>query len=198
MNDDAEIGVRLARREELATCAETLAAAFRDYPWTRHVIPADDYDARLAALQRLYLGYAHDQGIVAVAGEGAGAIALLRPDAAEPEAALIAQVVALHGDRIDRLDQTPSPAGAWRLETLGVHPGRQGRGIASRLLRFALDEVARRGGGPVVLDTSDARNVRLYERHGFRTTTRTDADGAPPVWRMTALVSADSPGGSSA
>ncbi|WP_431790425.1 GNAT family N-acetyltransferase [Microbacterium paraoxydans] len=188
MNDDTEVDVRLARREDLATCAETLAAAFRDYPWTRHVIPEDDYDARLAALQRLYLGYAHDQGIVAVAGEGAGTIALLRPDAAEPEAAFIAQVVALHGDRLDRVDQTPSPAGAWRLETLGVHPGRQGRGIASHLLHFALDEVARRGGGPVVLDTSDARNVRLYGRHGFRTTALTDADGAPPVWRMAAVV----------
>lgn len=189
MTDEPEIVVRLAGAGDLASCAETLAEAFQDYPWTRHVVPEDDYEGRLRALQLLYLGYAHEQGFVAVAGANSGAIALLRPDAAEPDPRLAERVVALHGDRLDRLGQAGPPSGAWRLETLGVHPSRQGSGIASRLLRFALDEVARRGGEAVALDTSDARNVRLYERHGFRTISHEDAKGAPPIWRMTAHLS---------
>ena len=181
-------GTRVAGPDDLAPGAETLAAAFREYPWTRHVIPDDDFDARLRELQHLYLGYAHEQGFVAVTPHRDGVLALVRPGADAPAPSLISRVVELHGDRVDRLDTAESPAGAWRLETLGVHPRSQGRGIASELLRFALAEVARRGGGAVALDTSDVRNVRLYERHGFRTTAHEPADGSPPVWRMTAHV----------
>ncbi|WP_119698356.1 GNAT family N-acetyltransferase [Microbacterium halotolerans] len=179
---------RLATVEDLPVSADTLAAAFEHYPWTRHVIPDEKYHQRLHNLQLLYLEYAHTHGIVAVAGNSDGVIALLPPDAPEPAPEMIDQIVRLHGDRIDRLDHADSPAGAWRLETLGVHPNRQGRGIASVLLTFALSEAARRGGEAVALDTSDPRNVRLYERHGFQTNTHTDAGEGPPVWKMSATL----------
>ncbi len=183
---------RLATIEDLPACGSTLAAAFEHYPWTRHVIPEDNYHQRLHDLQSLYVEYAHEHGIVAVAGDGVGVIALLPPDAPEPDPEMIDQIVQLHGDRIDRLNQNPPltdpPAGAWRLETLGVHPDQQGRGIASALLKFALAEVARRGGESVVLDTSEERNVRLYERHGFHTISHSETDDGPPVWQMIAHI----------
>lgn len=188
MTDERDLEVRLATHGDVSSCATTLAAAFRDYPWTRHVVPPDDYGERLRALQLAYLDYATEQGFVAVAGPAAGVAALIRPRAAEPDAAFLDRVIELHGDRIDRLDGAPFPAEAWRLETLGVDPGRQGFGIASSLLRFALDEVARRDGTIVMLDTSDARNVRLYERHGFRTISRRAVESGPSVWRMTTDV----------
>jgi ribosomal protein S18 acetylase RimI-like enzyme len=178
--------VRVPDAGDLAAAADTLAAAFEHYPWTRYVIPEEHYHERLCALQQLYLEYAHAHGIVAVAGNCDGVIALLPPDAPEPVPEMVDEVMRLHGDRISRLQQGDPPAGAWRLETLGVRPERQGQGIASELLTFALAEVVRRGGEQVVLDTSDPRNVRLYERHGFHTTTHTDTCHGPPVWAMTA------------
>lgn len=188
MIDEPEFGIRLAEHGDLSSCATTLTAAFRDYPWTRHVIPEEAYDERLRALQLAYLGYASEQGFVMIAGAAAGVAAMVRPHAAEPDAVLLGQVIQLHGDRIDRLDHSPFPAEAWRLETLGVDPSRQGPGIASSLLRVSLDEVTRRGGTLVMLETSDVRNVRLYERHGFRTTSRRATKNGPIIWRMTANV----------
>lgn len=177
---------RLADPDDLAAAAATLAAAFEHYPWTRYVIPQEHYHERLRALQQLYLEYAHAHGIVAVASHCDGVIALLPPDAPEPAPEMINEVMRLHGDRISRLQQSDPPAGAWRVETLGVRPERQGQRLASTLLVFALTEAVRRGCEQVVLDTSEPRNVRLYERHGFQTTTHTDTGHGPPIWTMTA------------
>ena len=84
-----------------------------------------------------YLDYAHKHGLVAVTADRDGAITLLPPDAPMPGQAMIDRVVDLHGDRIDRLDHAAPPAGAWRLETLGIRPESQGRGRASALVDFA-------------------------------------------------------------
>lgn len=175
---------RAATADDLVAAADTLTEAFAHYPWTRHVVPEDDYAARLHALQLLYLQHALEHGVVAVAADGDAVVALLPPDAPEPASEVVERVVELHGDRVDRLEQRPAPAQAWRLETLGVRPARQGRGLASALLSHALAEVGRRGGHEVVLETSEPRNVRLYERHGFGVTGRTDGADAPPVWTM--------------
>lgn len=181
---------RSATTDDLAAAADTLAEAFDDYPWTRHVLPEDDYVARLHALQLLYLQHAHEHGIVAVAGDVDAVVALLPPDAPDPAPAVVERVVELHGDRVDRLEHRPPPARAWRLETLGVRPAHQGRGLASALLAHALAEVARRGGHEVVLETSAPRNVRLYERHGFEVTGRAGGTDAPAVWSMSTAPAA--------
>lgn len=183
--------MRCAAATDLDAGAETLAEAFENYAWTRHVLPEDDYEERLRALQLLYLRYAQEQGIVAVTDACDGVIALLPPDAPEPDDDMVEQIVALHGDRLDRLDQTPSPADAWRLETLGVRPASQGRGIAAALLEFALAAIAERGAREVRLETSDPRNVRLYERHGFRVMSHSEPAEGPQVWQMSAALGVD-------
>ncbi len=176
--------VRHALLSDLKGAAETLAAAFASYPWTRYVLPEDNYLQRLRELQRLYLGYAHEHGIVAVTDNCDGVIALLAPDAPDPEPGIVERIVSLHGDRVERLGNAEPQTSGWRLETLGVRPEAQGRGRASALLDFALAEVALRGGGGVALETSDARNVQLYERHGFAVDSHTEEGGKPPVWVM--------------
>ncbi|SDD81271.1 GNAT family N-acetyltransferase [Streptomyces prasinopilosus] len=176
---------RLATIEDLAPAEETLTVAFMDYPWTRWVIPEDDYAKRLRELQRLYLRHALRHGVVLVTREHAGAAALLPPDAAEPSESTMEQIIALHGERIGRLTGSQPAPGAWTLETLGVRPSHQGRGLGSALIAHALRDVSRRGAQEVRLETSDARNVRLYERHGFHVTSCTDSGGGPAVWAMT-------------
>lgn len=175
-----------ADTSDIDTAARTLAAAFEDYAWTRYVIPDTDYRSRLLELQKLYLGYAHQHGVVGVTSKRDGVIALIPPSAPEPDSATVERIVDLHGDRIDRVASSKFSANAWSLETLGVSPEHQGKGRASALLDFGLEAVRAAGGSLVSLETSDHRNVRLYERFGFKVVREATQSGRPPVWAMTA------------
>ncbi|WP_110589040.1 GNAT family N-acetyltransferase [Microbacterium suaedae] len=185
--------IKHARPEDLAAAADTLAAAFEHYPWTRYVIPESGYADRLRELQGLYLDYAHTHGLVAVTVDRDGVIAVLPPEAPAPGQGVIDRILELHGDRAARLEHTEPPPHAWRLETLGVRPDSQGRGYASALITFAVREVAQRGGSLIALETSDPRNVRLYERHGFVIDAQRDDPERPPIWRLTATLNDSAP-----
>jgi GNAT superfamily N-acetyltransferase len=64
------------------------------------------------------------------------------------------------------LDRHPAGVSHQHLAILAVHPGQQGRGIGTALLRTghaALDDE----GMPAYLEASDARTRRLYLTHGY-------------------------------
>lgn len=177
--------VRHATTHDLPAAARTLAVAFADYPWTRWSVPADDHDRRLEDLQGLYLAHALAHGMVLVDDDVHGVLALLPPDAPRPDADVQDRVAALHGDRLAGLASVALPArspDAWELATLGVHPSHRGAGLGSALVVAALASAG--SSAPVALETSDARNVRLYERHGFVVTARTAVPRGPQVWSM--------------
>lgn len=181
---------RPASPPDVPAAARVLAAAFADYPWTRWTVPADDHERRLEELQALYLAHALEVGVVLVddASEVRAVVALLPPDAPEPAPAVQERVVALHGDRLAVLADValpPAPDDAWTLATLGVHPDHRGAGLGTALAEAGLAAAAERGATAVALETSDERNVRLYERLGFAVTARTELADGPVVWSMT-------------
>jgi [ribosomal protein S18]-alanine N-acetyltransferase len=55
------------------------------------------------------------------------------------------------------------------VQTIGVAPSAQGRGVGALLLGALLSEAARRGCSSVLLEVraDNAPAIRLYERHGF-------------------------------
>jgi ribosomal protein S18 acetylase RimI-like enzyme len=73
----------------------------------------------------------------------------------------------------------------WYLVVLGVDPSLQGRGFGSHLMAPALERCDRER-VPAYLETDTARNVALYERHGFEVTERFNLPGGtePPIWLM--------------
>ncbi|NEA84721.1 GNAT family N-acetyltransferase [Streptomyces sp. SID7958] len=185
---------RLATPDDLEPAADVLAAAFHDYPWTRYVVPEEDYAARLRGLQRLYLAHALEHGILVVSGDHDGVIALLPSDAPAPAADVVARIVELHGDRVERLGSAATEAAGeetWTLETLGVRAEARGRGVGSALIARSLRLATERGAAAVRLETSDERNVRLYERHGFHVSRHVERQEAPPVWHMRWVPAAD-------
>lgn len=196
MNAPGAVTPRRATPADVPAAARVLADAFDGYAWTDWVLPPDGRHARLVEVQGLYLAHAVAHGIVLVAddpdatGTGAGAagllgaVALVPVDVPPPDEAVWRRVAELHGDRVERLadvEPTEPPDGAWTLATLGVAPAARGAGLGSRLVAAAHDAL---GDVPVVLDTSDPRNVTLYERHGYRVVRRTDVPGGPSVWSM--------------
>ena len=86
------------------------------------------------------------------------------------------------------------PAGElWYLPMIGVDPVAQGRGLGSALLGYAL-AACDRDGLPAYLETSNPRNLALYERHGFRVGKVIQAGSSPPVWAMLREPRSESPG----
>lgn len=73
----------------------------------------------------------------------------------------------------------------WYLEAVGVDEGRKGAGIGTRLVKPVL-EVADATGTPCYLETVSERNVRWYERLGFRVDRENlpFLDGGPTYWTM--------------
>ncbi|AFR50067.1 GNAT family N-acetyltransferase [Gordonia sp. KTR9] len=137
----------------------------------------------------MYLGYALDHGVVLVTTDRCGVIALLPPDVPAPDEQFQAEVADLHGDRLAAVTgaETPAPpAGAWHLVTLGVRPGSQGKGLGSSLVRAGLAVLDDKTppGALVALETSDDRNVMIYERVGFVVTATTPVDTGLVVHSM--------------
>lgn len=179
--------IRAATETDVPAAAATLAAAFDTYPWTRWTVPADGYTTRLTRLQELYLTHAVHHGLVLVGEDLAGVAAFLPPDCPEPDEALQREIADLLGDRVSAAFGTGAPAppeNSWHLATLGVAPARTGRGLGTAMLEEGLGRIASSPSPRVSLETSDIRNVALYERFGFVISHVTEINGGPVVYSM--------------
>ena len=74
------------------------------------------------------------------------------------------------------LGPTPLTDGTYDLYWIAVDPATQGRGVGRALLAFAEDEVRRRGGRLLLIETSSqelyGNTVRFYERAGYELAAR--------------------------
>lgn len=146
---------------------------------------------RVATLQRIYLEHlALPFGRSYIDDSGNGVIAVLPPDAPEPDEATVEKIVELHGDRFERVLQAdeqlsalPVPDNAWSLATIGTTPRSRGTGLGSALLKHALAELDRTEQN-CWLDTSTERNLPLYQRFGFTIAGEISLTDGPTVWRM--------------
>ena len=75
----------------------------------------------------------------------------------------------------------------WYLPTIGVDPACQGRGIGAALMKHSLlrpDEE----GIPTYLESSNPRNISLYQRHGFEIMGEIKFGSSPTVTPMVRSV----------
>ncbi|MFD4946397.1 GNAT family N-acetyltransferase [Streptomyces sp. NPDC058239] len=179
---------------DIPTAVETLARAFADYPYTRHVVAADDHVDRIRRFQELCLtrvGMVY--GRVWVADRGRAVAVWATPDRdPSPAFAEVGPLLGhLTGDRAaayESAEQAIAPyrpqEPAWFLNTVGVTPEAQGRGLGSAVLVPGI-EAAARAGYPAFLETSSERNVKFYERLGFKVTAEVLLpDNGPRTWCM--------------
>jgi ribosomal protein S18 acetylase RimI-like enzyme len=71
----------------------------------------------------------------------------------------------------------------WYLPLIGVDPACQGKGYGSALLRYVTDRFDREG-AVAYLESSNPRNIPLYERHGFEQVARIQAGSSPTMVAM--------------
>ena len=75
------------------------------------------------------------------------------------------------------------PKDAWYLEYLGVDPSRHSLGLGSQLLKSSLAKIDDLH-EPAYLESSNPRNMSLYERHGFETVKKIQFGEGPPMHTM--------------
>lgn len=134
-------------------------------------------------------GFAH--GAAHLAGGGRAA-AMWLPPGVEPDNDRLEALTAKHTPEHQRADMDRVFAQmesyhpkepCWYLPLIGVDPVCQGRGYGSALLRHALAECDRNR-MPAYLESSNPRNIPLYQRHGFEIIGSIQAGTSPTVVPM--------------
>ncbi|WP_119295814.1 GNAT family N-acetyltransferase [Streptomyces sp. YIM 130001] len=186
--------VRPITDADVPTAVDTLARSFADYAFTRHVIAADGHEDRIRRFQELCLtriGMVYGRAWVADAGRAVAVWTTPDQDPSPAFAEIGTLLGDLAGDRApayESADQALAPhrpqEPAWFLNTVGVIPEAQGRGLGTAVLTPGI-EAAARSGHPAFLETSSERNVAFYKRLGFDVTAETPLpDGGPRTWCM--------------
>ncbi len=167
--------VAAAADSERGRALATLLLGFAGDPMMRWIWPsADQYLEHVPGFLEAFGGRAFEHGSAYTVADGAGA-ALWLPPGVEPDhdamGALMAATVP--GSRLEelggfgaRMAQFHPSAEHWYLPLLAVDPIAQGGGLGSRLMKHAL-AACDRDGLPAYLESSNPRNLSLYQRHGF-------------------------------
>jgi GNAT superfamily N-acetyltransferase len=192
--------VRAARRDEAALLGEVLADAFAEDPVFAWLISpqAGGRDNRLrtffTSMSRAYLRLGKPCYLT---GDGSAAALWAAPGAwAMPLSQVILEAApnglafrhrllrALRTQlQIERLHASQSQP-HWYLGYLGARGDRQGQGLGTQLLREVLASLDT-DSVPAYLESSNERNLALYERNGFRVVGELRALGhGPTIWRM--------------
>ena len=166
--------VQIATAADWAAATAVLTLAFSGDPAARWTWP--DPKIYLAAFPRFveaFGGAAFQKGSAHYI-EGAGSALWLPPGVDSDEAAMMELMrttadpaTASDGPQVMQQMMSYHPREPhWYLPLLGVDPARQGLGLGTRLLEHAND-MFDRDGIVAYLESSNPRNIGLYQRHGF-------------------------------
>lgn len=192
--DDAPDAIRVcsASADDEAAVTAILMLAFCANPPTRWLFPDPGRYVQLyPRFVRAFGGAAFAQGSADLLADGSGA-ALWLPPGIDFDAAALVELMseAIEPERRDvsfmllgELGRHRPSQPHWYLPLIGVDPARKLRGHGSTLLRHALRRCDR-DHMPAYLESSDPKNVPLYERHGFVVQATVQVADSPPLFPM--------------
>lgn len=171
----ADIEVRAASESERSRVVATITAGFITDPVARWVWPdPESYLANAPRFVAAYGGKAFDHGSAWVDENLLGG-ALWLPPGEAPDQEQLGGVVtssveeSKQADLFSALEELGSyhpDEPHWFLPLIAVDPVWQNRGIGSELMRYAVSK-CNETGTRAYLESSNPRNIPLYERHGF-------------------------------
>jgi ribosomal protein S18 acetylase RimI-like enzyme len=190
------MAIRLARPGEADVLGAALADALADDPVFRWLIPASRRrDERLGSFfTAMSSAYLRAGKPAYLGGDDAGAALWADPAASwqlQVDLGQLRAILGAFGPRVVRGVRTQMQLSSlhpgdphWYLGYLGVRRSRQGQGMGAALL----EEVLTRADDADVaayLESSNERNLTLYQRHGFQVVDELRLlRRGPPVWRM--------------
>lgn len=195
----AQVHVRRAVLGEADQVGAALADAFTDDPVFGWLIPfgvANRERRMVTFFTSMARTYLRRDKHVYLAGDGIGAALWSSPGSwalpmSEVARESMPALRAFGGNLLRALrtqleveSEHPKEPKHWYLGYLGVRCDHQGQGVGGLMLREVLDG-ADAAGVPAYLESSNEKNLSLYERHGFAVTTSYSALGhGPTIWRM--------------
>ncbi|CAN7142493.1 GNAT family N-acetyltransferase [Bosea sp. LjRoot90] len=167
--------VRSASRNEEGAVSAVIVLAFATDPMTRWSLgEAQTYLAVMPDLIRAFGAAAYDSDSAYVSDDFGGA-ALWLPPGVEPDIETLGHLIRKNADPaimpdvdaiFEAMERYHPKVPHWYLPLIGADPARQGQGIGSALMRHALARCDREGVA-AYLESSNPRNIPLYQRHGF-------------------------------
>ncbi|HEX6979787.1 MAG TPA: GNAT family N-acetyltransferase [Alphaproteobacteria bacterium] len=176
-------------REQLI---DVVTSAFETDPAARWIYPDPaQYRRQFPVFAQAFGGRAFEHGTAFYSGAFFGAALWLPPGIGPDEEALM---TLLEGTLRESEKQAAfavfeqmggyHPAEPhWYLPLIGVLPSMQGQGHGSALLQRVLRQCDK-DGTPAYLESSNPRNIPLYERHGFELLGTIQVETSPPIFPM--------------
>jgi len=167
-----------------------LTLAFSGDPMARWSLPDPaKYLATFSSIARAFGGSAFEKGTAYIANDFTGAALWLPPGAGPDEESLRKLFDENTSDDIkkdmqgifEQMEKFHPTEPHWYLPMIGVDPAHQGAGVGSALMTEALKTVDR-DGLIAYLESSNPRNISLYQRYGFEVIGEIQS-GSSPVLR---------------
>lgn len=167
--------VRDATGADQGAVVDVITLAFAADPMARWSLPnPDSYLKAMPDLVRAFGARAFDCGGAHCLLDHGGAALWLAPGI-EPDGERLVGLIEEHAPAermadlmtvFEQMDGYHPKEPHWYLPLIGVDPVRHGQGLGSALIRHALARSDREG-LPAYLESSNPRNISLYERLGF-------------------------------
>ena len=185
-------GIQIVEAADEARAIAAVVLAFGSDPAARWTWPEpEQYLRHFPAFVRAFGGKAFAHGSAYGVDGHAGAALWLPPGVRPDEEALMAllQRTGSAGFKRDgpavfeQMDQYHPQEPHWYLPFIGVDPSRQGEGFGAALMEHSLAPCDR-SGGVAYLESSNPKNIPLYERHGFELLSKIQVGTSPPIFPM--------------
>ncbi len=184
--------VRTAPVGSEAAAIDTLVLAFAADPVARWVFPGEhDYLTSFPKFARAFGGAAFSHNS-AHCTEDFGGVALWLPPNVHLDEDAVSKLLeseapdSIRGDLfavLDQMEQYHPTEPHWYLPLIGVDPAHQRKGCGGALMKHALEQCDR-DHLPAYLESTNPRNVSLYQRHGFEALGTIQERASPPLIPM--------------
>lgn len=184
--------VRTVTASDEAAVIAVVVLAFGADPAARWTWPdPQQYLAHFPGFVRALGGKAFAHGGAHCLDGNAGA-ALWLPPGVEPDEDAVIEVLQRTGSAavqqdlvgvFEQMGRYHPPEPHWYLPFIGIDPSRQGRGHGGALMAHAL-AACDRDKVPAYLESSNPKNIPLYERHGFELLGTIQVGTSPPIFPM--------------
>ncbi|MDW0157077.1 MAG: GNAT family N-acetyltransferase [Nitrososphaeraceae archaeon] len=184
--------VKTAKQPDEAGVIETLKLAFTADPATRWVWPdPQKYLSYFSSFARAFGGRAFANNSAHYVGNYSGAALWLPPNIHPDVDQLIALLQSTGSNEakkdgpeiFEKMSSYHPHEPHWYLPLLGVDPLHHGKGLGSALLQHAL-VMCDQDNKYAYLESSNPKNISLYERHGFELLGTIQVNTSPSIFPM--------------